>query len=171
MTLSYMENFNNLSEDLTTMWCDTKRLTKLHFPSQYQRLNNTATSPPTTIKFLLKRETRRMKTSTTMAKHDPRMNRTNPKYHALLGIVGTWSTSCDFCNCLLLPCVFLIVFAVVLCVSWMCVVPCAHVWLGLSALQTPLACKKPNRKTSLKCVSLSSIYVSSSSIDKLKLER
>jgi hypothetical protein len=41
-----------------------------------------------------------MKTSTTMANHDPRMNRTNPKYRTLLGIVGTWSTSCDSCNCL-----------------------------------------------------------------------
>jgi hypothetical protein len=42
-----------------------------------------------------------METSTTMANHDPRTNRTNPKYRALLGIVGTWSTSCDFCNWLL----------------------------------------------------------------------
>jgi hypothetical protein len=74
-----MAHFNNSSEDLTTMWCDTRRLTKLHFPSQHQRLNNPATSPPTAIKFLLKRESRRMKTSTTMVNHDPRMNRTNPK--------------------------------------------------------------------------------------------
>jgi hypothetical protein len=43
----------------------------------------------------------KMKESTTMANHDPGMNRTTPKYRALLGIVGTWSTSCDFCNCLL----------------------------------------------------------------------
>jgi hypothetical protein len=42
----------------------------------------------TAIKFLLKRESRRMETSTTMANHDPRMNRTNPKYRALLGLVG-----------------------------------------------------------------------------------
>jgi hypothetical protein len=96
-----MAHFSNPSEDLTTMWCDTRRLTKLHFPSQHQQLNNTATSPPTTIKFLLKRGSRRMKTTTTMANHDPRMNRTNPKYRALLGIIGTWSTLCDFYNCLL----------------------------------------------------------------------
>jgi hypothetical protein len=100
-TLSYMKNINNLSEYLTTMWWDSWRPTNLHFRDQHQRLNNTATSPPTTIKFLLKRESRRMKTSTTMANHDPRMNRTNPKYCVLLGIFGTWSTSCDFCNCLL----------------------------------------------------------------------
>jgi hypothetical protein len=36
-----------------------------------------------------------------MANRDPRMNRTNPKYCALLGIVGTRSTSCDFCSYLL----------------------------------------------------------------------
>jgi hypothetical protein len=69
----------------------------------YKKTYKTATSPPTAINFLLKRESRRMKTSTTMANHDPRMNRTNPKYRALLGIIGTWSTSCDSCNCLLIP--------------------------------------------------------------------
>jgi hypothetical protein len=116
-----MAHFGNPSEDLTAMWCDTRRLTKLHFPSQHQWLNNTATSAPTAIKFLLKRESRRMQTLTTLANHEPRMNRTNPKHRELLGIVGTWSTSCDFCNCLLfslcvldsvlqLSCVFLIVF-------------------------------------------------------------
>jgi hypothetical protein len=89
-----MALFSNPSEDLTTMWCDTRRLTKLHFPRQHQRLNNTATSPSTTIKFLLKRESRRMKTSTTMANRDPRVNRTNPKYHELLGVLGTRSTLC-----------------------------------------------------------------------------
>jgi hypothetical protein len=131
-----MAHFSNPSEDLTTMWCDARRLTKLHFPSQHQQLNNTAASPPTTIKFLLKQESRRMKRSTTMANHDPRMNRTNPKYRALLGIVGTWSTSCDFCNYLLLPCVFLIVFAVS-CVFLECVlIPCARACFGLSALKT-----------------------------------
>jgi hypothetical protein len=36
------------------MWCDTRRLTRLH--CQHQRLNNTSTSPPTAIKFLLKQE-------------------------------------------------------------------------------------------------------------------
>jgi hypothetical protein len=96
-----MAHFSNPSEDLATMWCDTRRLTQLHFSSQHQRLNNTSTSPPTSIKFLLEREPRRMKTSPTMANHDPRMNRTNPKYRALLDIVGTWSTSCGFWNCLL----------------------------------------------------------------------
>jgi hypothetical protein len=44
---------------------------------------------------------KQMKESRTRTSHDPRMNRTNPKYHALLGIVGTWSTSCNFCNCLM----------------------------------------------------------------------
>jgi hypothetical protein len=50
---------------------------------------------------MLKRESRRMKTSTTMANHDPRMNRTDPKYHAL-DIVGTWGTPCDSWDCLLI---------------------------------------------------------------------
>jgi hypothetical protein len=144
-----MAHFNNPSEDLTTMWGDTRRLTGLHFPSQHQRLNNTATSPPTAIKFLLKRESRWMKTSTTVANHDPRMNRTNPKYRALLASLVLEVPRVISAIVCCLPCVFLIVFAVVLCVSWMCDVPCAHDWLGLSALQTPLACKTPNRKASL----------------------
>jgi hypothetical protein len=70
-----MAHFSNPSEDLATMWCDTRRLTRLHLPSQHQRLNNTSTSQPTAIKILLKWESMRMKTSTTMANHDPRMNR------------------------------------------------------------------------------------------------
>jgi hypothetical protein len=115
----------------------------------------------------LKRESRRMKTSTAMDNHDPRMNRTNPKYHALWGVVGTEVPRVISAIVCCLPCGFLIVFAVVLCVSWMCVVLCAHDWLGLSALQTPLACKTPNRKTSQKCVSLPSIYDSLGGIRKL----
>jgi hypothetical protein len=136
-----MAHFSNPSEDLTTMWCDTRRLTKLHFSSQHQQLSNTSTSPPTAIKFLLRRGSRGVKTLTTMANHDPRMNRTTPKYRVLLGIVGTWSTSVISTMGCCLPCVFLRVFAIILCVSWMYVVLCAHVWLGLSALQTHLACK------------------------------
>jgi hypothetical protein len=118
------------------MW--RKRLTKLHFPSQYQRLNNTATSPPTAIKFLLKRESRRMKTSTTMANHDPRMNRTNPKYRVVLGIVGTWSTSCDFCNCLLFAlCVLDSICSCLVCFLSVCVLLLyAYACFGLSALKT-----------------------------------
>jgi hypothetical protein len=115
-----MESFNNPSEDLTTMWFDTKRLTRLHFPSQHQRLDNTATLPPTAIKFLLKWESRKMKTSTTMANHDPRMNRTDPKYHAL-GIVGTWGTPWDSCNCLLIAlCVLGIVCSYFVCFLSVC---------------------------------------------------
>jgi hypothetical protein len=151
-----MAHFSNPSEDLATMWCDTRRLTKLYFPSQHQRLNNTATSPPTTIKFLLKRESRRMKTSTTMANHDPRMNRTNPKYRALLGIIGTWSTSCDSCNCLLIAlCVLYSVCNCLMCFLNVCCTLCSWLTWPLSLTN------------SLKCVSLSSIYVSSSGIDKL----
>jgi hypothetical protein len=163
-------HFSNPSEDLTTMWCDTRRLTKLHFPGQHQRLYNTATSPPTTIKFLLKRESWRMKTSTTMANHDPRMNRTNPKYHAMLGVVGTWSTPCDFCTCCCLPCVFSIVLAVAWCVSWVCIVTlwlCLYLPLGLKNL---LVCKRTLVRKPLSTVcSLLSIYVSSSSIDMLAI--
>jgi hypothetical protein len=139
-----MAHFSNTSEDLTTMWCDTRRLTKLHFPSQHQRLNNTSTSPPTAIKFLQKRESRRMKTSTTMANHDPRMNRTNPKYCELLCIFGTWSTSCDFWNYLLIAlCVLHVVCNCLVCFLsvWFYMV---HVLVfGLSASK-----KKPKvRKT------------------------
>jgi hypothetical protein len=139
-----MAHFSNPSEDLTTMWCDTRRLTKLHFSSQHQRLNNTATSPPTVIKFLLERELRRMKTTTTMANHDPRMNKTNPKYHALLGIVGTWSTSCDSCNCLLVAmCVLDIVCSCFVCfLSVYCNLVLVLVF-GLLALKTHWCVKEP----------------------------
>jgi hypothetical protein len=90
---------------------------------------------------------KQMKESTTMPNHDPRMNRTNPKYHELIGILVLEVPRVISAIVCCLPCMFLIVFAVVLCVSWMCVEPYAHVWLGLSALQTPLACKTPNRKS------------------------
>jgi hypothetical protein len=83
-----MENFNDPSEDLTSKRCKTRRPVNSPFPTLHRQFNNIAASPPTAIKFLLKQEPRRMKTSTTMANHDPRMNRTDPKYHAL-GIVGT----------------------------------------------------------------------------------
>jgi hypothetical protein len=136
-----MAHFSNPSEGLTPMWCDTRRLAKLHFPSQHQRLYNTATSPPTTIKFLLKRESRRMKTSTTITNHDPRMNRTNPKYRAMLGVIGTWSTPCDFCNCLLIAlCVLDVVCSCLVCLLSVC---CYFVLVfGPSALKT-LRCVKP----------------------------
>jgi hypothetical protein len=114
-------------------------------PSQYQWLNNTSTSPPTAIKFLLKRESRRMKTSRTRTNHDPRMNRTNPKYRALLGIVGTWSTSCDICNCLMFAlwvldsvCNCLVCFLNVCCYLVLVLV----LTLGL---KNHLSCKTPNR--------------------------
>jgi hypothetical protein len=120
-----MAHFSSPSEDLTTMWCDTRRLTKLHFPTQHQRLNNTATSPPTAIKFLLKRESRRMKTSTTMANHDRSMNRISSfvSYELLpttASIRRHWYlkyliwflqlfVDCLVCSryCLQLPCVFI----------------------------------------------------------------
>jgi hypothetical protein len=149
-----MAHFGNPSEDLTAMWYDTRRLTKLHFPSQHQRLNNIATSPPTAIEFLLKRESRRMKTSTTMANHDPRMYRTNPEYRELIGIIGTLSTSCDFCNCLLFALCVLDAVAVAWCVSWVCNVTlwlCCFWPLGLKNL---LVCKRTlvRKPLSLLCV-------------------
>jgi hypothetical protein len=92
----------------------------------------------------LKWESRRMKTSTTMANHDPRMNRTNPKYRALLGIVGTWSTSCDFCNCLMFAlCVFDSVCSCLECfLSVYCYLVLVLVF-GLLALKTHWCVKDP----------------------------
>jgi hypothetical protein len=52
-----MENFNDPSEDLTSMWCETKRPVNLHFPTLHLQFNNTAASPTTAIKFELKPET------------------------------------------------------------------------------------------------------------------
>jgi hypothetical protein len=92
----------------------------------------------------LKQESRIMKTSTTMANHDPRMNRTNPKYHALLGIVGTWSTSCDFCNCLLFA--MCVLDSVCSCLECFLSVYCYLVLVlvfGLLALKTRWCVKEP----------------------------
>jgi hypothetical protein len=91
---------------------------------------------------------KQMKTSTTMASNNPRMNRTNPKYRTLLGIVVTWSTSCDSCNCLLISlCVLCIVCS---CFVWFlsaCVVT-LYLWLFWPlGLKNPLSCKNPNRKS------------------------
>jgi hypothetical protein len=71
-----------------------------------------------------------------MANHDPSMNRTNPKYRALLGIVGTCSTLCDSCNCLLIAlCVLDIVCSCLVCfLSVYCYLVIVLVF-GLSALK------------------------------------
>jgi hypothetical protein len=64
----------------------------------------------------------------------PRMYRTNPEYRALLGIVGTWSTSCDFCNCLLFAlCVLDSVCSCLMCFLNVCCTLCSRfTWpLGL----------------------------------------
>jgi hypothetical protein len=136
-----MKNFNDPLEDLTSMWCETRRPENLHFPTLHRQFNHTATSPPTAIKFLLKWESRRMKTSTTMANHDPRMNRTTPNYRALLGIVGTWCTSCDFCNCLLFAlCVLDSVCSCLVCFLKVCCTLCPWLTWPLS-LKNPLVCK------------------------------
>jgi hypothetical protein len=154
-----MAHCSNPSEDLTTMWCDKRRFTKLHFPSQHLQLNNTATSPPTAIKFLLKRESRKVKTSTTMANHDPRMNRTDPKYHAL-GIVGTWGTPCDSWNCLLISlCVlgivcscFVCFLSVCYCLVLMLVLVCVCVFFfGISASKPVWQIKPRIRNLSRVC--------------------
>jgi hypothetical protein len=90
----------------------------------------------------LKRESRRMKTPTAMANHDPRMNRTNPKYRALLGIVGTWGTSCDFCNCSLIAlCVLDVFCSCHVCFLSVCCYFELVLVLGPSALET-LKCAK-----------------------------
>jgi hypothetical protein len=117
----------------------------------------------------LKRESRRMKTSTTMANRDPRMNRDNPKYRALLGIVGTWSTSCDFCNCLLFAlCVLDNVCSCLECfLSAYCYLVLVLVF-GLLALKTHWCKSTLVRKPLSTICSPLSIYVSTSSIDKLK---
>jgi hypothetical protein len=137
-----MENFNDPFEDLTSKWCEMRRPENLHFPTLYRQFNHTATSPPTAIKFPLKWESRRMKTSTTMANHDPRMNRTTPNYRALLGIVGTWCTSCDFCNCLLFAlCVLDSVCSCFMCFLSVYCYLCACACFWPPGLKNPLVCK------------------------------
>jgi hypothetical protein len=136
-----MAHFSNPSKDLATMWSDIRRLTKLHFPSQHQWLNDTATSPPTAIKFLLKRESRRMKTSTTMANHDPRMNRTNPKIlridrhrRYLKNLVWLLQLFIDCLVC-----------------SWCCL-QLLHVFLECVLLLCACACFGPSALETLRCV-------------------
>jgi hypothetical protein len=49
------------------------------------------------------------------------------KYRALLGIIGTWSTSCDSCNCLLIAlCVLGIVCSCFVCFFECVLLPCAY---------------------------------------------
>jgi hypothetical protein len=83
-----------------------------------------------------------MKTLTTMTNHDPRMNRTNPKYRELLRIVGIWSTSCDFCNCLLFAwCALDSVWSCLVCFLIVCCTLCSWLTWPLS-LTNPLVCKR-----------------------------
>jgi hypothetical protein len=90
---------------------------------------------------------KQMKELTTMKNHDPRMNRANPKYRALLGIVGTWSTSCDFCNCLLSAlCVLDSVCSCFVCFLSACVVTLCLCLFWPLGLKNPLSCKTSNRK-------------------------
>jgi hypothetical protein len=52
------------------------------------RLNINGSTSSTTTKYD-KASVNKKEASTSMANHDPRMNRTTPNYHALSGIVGT----------------------------------------------------------------------------------
>jgi hypothetical protein len=103
----------------------------------------------------VKQESRRMKTSTIMANHDPMMNRINPKYHALLGIAGTWSTWCDFLQLFVDRLVwFLMLFAIAsVSLEWV-LLPCACACFWPSALKI-LRCVEPG------IISLSRICFSS----------
>jgi hypothetical protein len=107
-----------------------------------RQFNSTAASPTTAIKFRLKQESRKMKTSTTIANHDPRMNRTNPKYRALLGIIGTLSTSCKFLQ-LLVDCLVCSRYCLqLLCVFLECVLlPCTRACFWPPGLKNPLVFK------------------------------
>jgi hypothetical protein len=148
-----MENFNDPSEDLASMWCETRRPANLHPPpTQRQRLNNTASTSSTTIKFN-EASVNKKKASTFVTNHGPRMNRTNPKYRAFLGLIGTWSTSCDSCNCLLiafvcsryclqLPCVLVCMVTLCMCLFWP------------PGLKNPRVCKTLNRKPLRMCFPL-----------------
>jgi hypothetical protein len=66
-----------------------------------------------------------------------------PKYRALIGIVGTWSTSCDYCNCLLIAlCVLDVVCSYLVCFLSVCCYFLLVLVFGPSALET-LRCVKP----------------------------
>jgi hypothetical protein len=67
----------------------------------------------------------------------------NPKYRALIGIVGTWSTSCDYCNCLLIAlCVLDVVCSCLVCFLSVCCYFVLVLVFGPSPLET-LRCVKP----------------------------
>jgi hypothetical protein len=168
-----MENFNDSSEDLTSIWCETRRHVNLHFPTLHWQFNNTATSPPTAIKFLLKRESKKVKISTTMANHDLRMNRTNPQISRV--VRHRW-----YLKYLVW---FLQLFVVCLVCSWYslqligvfpeCVLlPCACACFWPLGLKNPMLCKRTLVREPLYTVCFPlSIYVSTSSIDKLKTRK
>jgi hypothetical protein len=138
-----VEHSSNPSEYLTAMWCDTRRLTTLHFPSQHQRLNNTATSAPTAIKYRLKPEASKWISQQLWPTMTIGWIGLTSKYRALLGIICTRGTSRDFCDWLLIA---LFVFDKCVQLSGVflkCVLlRCACAYFGLSALKTPW-CVKP----------------------------
>jgi hypothetical protein len=89
---------------------------------------------------------KQMKESTTMPNHDPRMNRTNPKYRELIGILVLEVPRVISAVTCCLPCVFWVMFAVALCVSWLCIVTlCMCLFLPLG-LKNPRVYKTLNRK-------------------------
>jgi hypothetical protein len=138
-----MEHFSNPSEDLTTMWCEYKKTYKTALSKSTSTAQQHGGYLIDYHQSQVKQESSKMKTSTTMANHDPRMDRTNPTICALLGIVGTWSTSCDFCISLLLSlCVLDMVCSCPVCSLSGC---CYFVFVlvfGISALK-PLWHVKP----------------------------
>jgi hypothetical protein len=81
------------------------------------------------------------------------MNRTNPKYRELLGIIGTWSTSCRFLqlfvDCLVCSRYYLQLLCVLVCMVTLCM--CLF-WPP--SLKNPRVCKTLNRKPLRMCFPL-----------------
>jgi hypothetical protein len=73
--MSPLEKFNNLSEDLTSLWYEARRLANMHFSNQHRRLSFAPTSLTTAIKFLLKRKSRKSRSRQLGPNLTPRINR------------------------------------------------------------------------------------------------
>jgi hypothetical protein len=143
-----MAHFSNLSEDLTTMWGDLRRPTKLHFLNQHERVNHNC------HQVLVEAIIKEGKDSRTRTNHHPRINWISSivsyelpptiasirrhwylKYLVWILAVVCW-----------LPCVFLILFVVTCALlEWVCLM--LVLLFGPSSLKPPLVCKNPNRKS------------------------
>jgi hypothetical protein len=155
-------------EPQQSLWRPRHYVMRFMKTSNFALPNSTSTARQNCHQVSAEARIKEMKESRTRTNHDPRMNRISSivSYELHPNTASTrsslvlevpfvldmivWRLPCVFLACVLLPCA------------------CACFW-PLS-LKNPLACKTQDSKHPKNLFSLSSIYVSSGSIDKLKVK-